>query len=254
MKIVNLGTSHGDPTATRYQSSTLIETGGKYYLVDAGEPVSASLIRRGIIPANLTAVFITHMHVDHTGGLPVLIEQSMKYQKWIKSPMPKFLIPDEKAIAPLKNWLCANQIVDVMNLDTIQTISPQKGYDDGNLCVRAFSNGHLDWCAKGLGSNSYCLKISAEGKQVFFTGDLASDYADLPVEAADGCDLMFSELTHFPIEKALPVLEKLHLGKLIFYHLMNPWQTQQGRERAQELCKGLAYPVELAFDGMETTL
>ncbi|MDD2636931.1 MAG: L-erythro-3,5-diaminohexanoate dehydrogenase, partial [Bacteroidales bacterium] len=31
-------------------------------------------------------------------------------------------------------------------------------------------------------------------------------------------------------------LEKLHLGKLIFYHLMNPWQTQQGRERAQELC------------------
>ena len=44
MRITTLGTSHGDPTATSFQSSILLETGGGFYLFDAGEPVSALLI------------------------------------------------------------------------------------------------------------------------------------------------------------------------------------------------------------------
>ena len=55
-----LGTSHGDPSLTRFCSSTLYSLGGTKILLDAGEPVSALLIRNGVRPADLDAVFLTH--------------------------------------------------------------------------------------------------------------------------------------------------------------------------------------------------
>ena len=66
MKIITLGTSHGDPTVTRFNSSTLFQIGTADYLVDAGAPVNALLIRRNIPLSALRAVFITHQHEDHT--------------------------------------------------------------------------------------------------------------------------------------------------------------------------------------------
>ena len=66
MKIITLGTSHGDPTVTRFNSSTLFRTGTADYLIDAGSPVNALMIRRNIPLSALRAVFITHQHEDHT--------------------------------------------------------------------------------------------------------------------------------------------------------------------------------------------
>jgi ribonuclease Z len=45
----------------------------QYYLVDAGEGVQQQLIRRGINPLRLRAVFISHLHGDHCFGLFPLI-------------------------------------------------------------------------------------------------------------------------------------------------------------------------------------
>ena len=54
MRITTLGTSHGDPTATSFQSSILLETGGGFYLFDAGEPVSALLILPTLLRGRLS--------------------------------------------------------------------------------------------------------------------------------------------------------------------------------------------------------
>ena len=80
MKITNFGTSHGDPTLEHFCSSTLLETQGRYYLIDAGEPANALLVRNGLCASRVSAVFITHMHIDHTGSLPVICEQAKKYR------------------------------------------------------------------------------------------------------------------------------------------------------------------------------
>ncbi len=255
MKIVNLGTSHGDATPSRYHSSTLIETSGRYYLVDAGEPVSATLIRRGINPSAVTAVFVTHMHADHAGGLPVLVEQAHKYRRKFPEIHPEFLVPDEAAVPAFYAWASVNQFGKYVETSTVRSYDPGLAYEDPVLKMTAFPNGHLKWCAKGSSARSNSLKIESEGKKVFFTGDLSCEFTDFPSDAADHCDLVYSELTHFPLEKALPVLKTLSIGKLIFYHLHNPIQTSEGAEKVLRICREqLSYPVAIAFDGMETVL
>ena len=255
MKIVNLGTSHGDATITRFQSSTLLEAEGRYYLIDAGEPVSASLIRRGIKPAQITAVFITHMHCDHAGGLPLLSEQADKYRRLHPSIHLRILVPDEEAIPAFLAWEKVCRIGKTTDPARISAYSPGKGYDDGILSMTAIPNRHL-LPIGGEAYHSNALRIEAEGRNILFTGDLSSDFSDFPSAAANGCDLVYSELTHYPLEKALPILKQCSFGKLIFYHLHNPYQTRDGAEAVLRRCReyGLPFPVEMAFDGMETVL
>ena len=81
LKIHTLGTSHGDSTFSRFNTSTAYETCGVLYLVDAGAPVEALLRRKGLLAKDIRGIFITHMHDDHAGGLTGMIKQVSKYLK-----------------------------------------------------------------------------------------------------------------------------------------------------------------------------
>lgn len=68
-----LGNSSAKPTPTAHPSAQVVNLNEQYYLVDAGEGVQQQLIRRGINPLRLRAVFISHLHGDHCFGLFPLI-------------------------------------------------------------------------------------------------------------------------------------------------------------------------------------
>ena len=57
MKIKTLGTSHGDPTKLRFNSSNIISEADNYYIVDAGVPVNALLIRENIELKKIRCIF-----------------------------------------------------------------------------------------------------------------------------------------------------------------------------------------------------
>lgn len=56
-----------DPRDKRFRSSALIETRGMKILIDAGPDFRSQMLREGV--THLDAIFLTHNHLDHTGGL-----------------------------------------------------------------------------------------------------------------------------------------------------------------------------------------
>ena len=68
-----LGNASAKPTVNQHPSAQVVNLNEQYYLVDAGEGVQQQLIRRGINPLRLRAVFLSHLHGDHCFGIFPLI-------------------------------------------------------------------------------------------------------------------------------------------------------------------------------------
>jgi ribonuclease Z len=73
LRVMLLGTRSGpaiDPQRTGI--GTLIVAGPERLLFDAGRGVPTAMSRMGIVPADVTKVFLTHLHSDHVIALPEL--------------------------------------------------------------------------------------------------------------------------------------------------------------------------------------
>ena len=67
MKLTFLGISGA--LSTEYNSNMIIENGKDVMLFDCGEDIMHSLKDAGRTPEELNAVYISHLHYDHVGGL-----------------------------------------------------------------------------------------------------------------------------------------------------------------------------------------
>ncbi|HWK33521.1 MAG TPA: MBL fold metallo-hydrolase, partial [Hyphomicrobium sp.] len=74
LRVTLLGTAAGPAArSTRSQPASLLQVGGKTYLIDAGDGVLRQLASAGVQPGAVDAIFITHLHFDHTAGLPAFL-------------------------------------------------------------------------------------------------------------------------------------------------------------------------------------
>jgi ribonuclease Z len=74
ISVVLLGTRSGPSTdAQRLGISTLILAGGEKLLFDCGRGLTIGMARLAINPADVTKVFLTHLHSDHIVSLPELV-------------------------------------------------------------------------------------------------------------------------------------------------------------------------------------
>lgn len=253
MKIINLGTGHGDPTKKRYQSSTLLEIQKKFYLIDCGEPANTLLIRNDLCASMLSGIFITHMHDDHVGELPLLISQSGKYRHQYPTLKLRIFLPEKTATAPLLDWCRVLHITNVQEHGCqIESYSSGLFFDDGTLRFRAFPNNHL-----GSHGSSFSFLMEAEGKSVFFSGDLSAEFSDFPLAAfsvSEPVDLTFCELTHYPLAKAENILSHLNTKQLYFTHIGDWYELPEGVAQREAFMRKLPYSSAVAFDGMITEL
>lgn len=263
MKIYTLGTSHGDSTFNRFNSSTAYETeDGKIYLVDAGAPVEALIRRKGLNVSDLQTVFITHMHDDHAGGLSGLLKQVTKYSANRKAPLTVFL-PEENAITALKAWVNAlHEPADHPSL-VYATTNNGEIYSDENLTVTAIRTKHLRTNGRNEGdpcSFAYVLNFKKENFSVLHTGDLLHSLDDFPKIAFEReFDLCLCEATHYRPETSVPVFQRAKFKRLLLIHITEEshnyvrpgWITENGEKDRLSYYKTLPYPVAIAHDGDE---
>lgn len=248
MKFVTLGTSHGDPTRERFNTSTLLDAEECGILFDAGAPVNALLIRRGVPFGRLRHLFVTHMHEDHIGGIPGLLKSFVKY------PVPgqrlTVHLPEEAGIEAILGFLRATHRMPPEELVGFDVLSPGAVYRENGVTVRAVPTRHME--NEGLsGVPSFGFCIESEGSRVIYTGDFRFDFADFPrgeFKQPAGC---ICECTHFPLERAVEVLGALPVRKLVCTHVADRWHGGEGEAEFRRLVSALPFPVALAHDGDE---
>ena len=82
VEIQVLGTAGGVPTPSRSLPAVLVrDWNGLSILLDAGEGVQYSLLRRGVSVTRIDVVAITHAHGDHINGLPGLLQSMYMHDR-----------------------------------------------------------------------------------------------------------------------------------------------------------------------------
>src|SRR5262245_20661429 len=91
IKVTLLGTSTPNPLPDRFGPSTLVEAGNERLLFDCGRGATIRLWQARI-PLGTVKLFLTHLHSDHTVGIPDL---------WLTGFLP---LPYGGRQEPLRIW------------------------------------------------------------------------------------------------------------------------------------------------------
>jgi len=200
-KLVILGTGTPNADPDRSGPGLAIIVDGEPYLVDAGPGIvrrAAAAERNGetaLAAEKLDTAFLTHLHSDHTLGLPDLI-----YTPWVlerAAPLKLFGPPGTRKMAAYLQKAYADDIDQRLHgaqpstsegwkTDVTEMKSGGRIFEDGALEVDAIPVPHGAW------KYSYGYKFSARGKTIVVSGDTAK--SDAILEAARGADILVHEV------------------------------------------------------------
>jgi ribonuclease BN (tRNA processing enzyme) len=214
-QVVMLGTGNPNADPDRSGPAVAVVTGGKAYLVDCGPGVvrRAAAAEKNGIPAlkvtELTIVFITHLHSDHTLGYPDLI-----FTPWVlgrevpleaygprglKKMTQHIEIAWAQDIAVRRQGLeqanATGYKVNVHEINWRERVAPATAgespalrivYRDENVTVTAIPVKH------GIWKQAFGYKFETKDRKIVISGDTSP--ADEIVKACDGCDVLVHEV------------------------------------------------------------
>lgn len=233
MKLTFVGTSHGVPSATRHCSCTMIESGGKLYFVDAGAPMTESILRAGKAVEDVRAVFTTHVHSDHTVGM---IQLASLMNWYYGKASADFFVTVRDHIDATKNWIFTAGDGE-LDEKRIRFKVPSAGvvYEDENIKAEYIPTAHTSKTC------SYAILITEGNKRVLFGGDFSQDLkrADVPSIIHEELDGFVCEMAHFKIDRLAPYLDDCKAKKVFFNHVF-PLSNYEDIEKAKD-----CYPFEI---------
>ena len=215
MEITFLGTGHGVPSAERATSSIMISIGDKNYYIDAGAPISERTLAAGKNIEDAKAIFTTHAHGDHTAGLVLFTD--LYNWRYRDSSIDIYLTEKALADAITSFVSAASKPLDTERIH-LHTVTPDFVYDDGTVRVTLHKTHHI----KVLDRPAYGILFEAEGKRLYFSGDLSQRLAenDFPSDVlSEDVDLFVCELAHFSLDDIGDRLDKIKAKRVAFNHV-----------------------------------
>lgn len=227
MTLTILGSCSGtEPIEGRHHSSFVIEHDDRLFWFDAGESCSYTAHVQGLDVSTTEAVFITHTHMDHIGGLPNLLwtmrkltSRSPEWKENLRGRTIPVYMPSLEVWTSMLTILSHTEGGFTANFDLNgQDYEDGVVYDKHGIRVTAQHNLHLGEPRDGEPWRSFSFRIEVDGKVVVYSGDVRGieDLGSL----IDGCDLLLMETGHHAVEDICSYLirEAKVFGKLVFTH------------------------------------
>ena len=200
LRVVVLGTGTPNADPRRSGPALAIVSAGKVYLVDAGPGIVrrvAAAHDAGVRELKMEAldrVFITHLHSDHTTGLPDLM-----LSPWVldrSAPLTVYGPPGVAAMvdhltqayrADVDDRLHGNEPINRTGWRTQSVeVAPGVAYRGDGITVTAFAVRHGDW------EHAYGYTFQAAQRRIVVSGDTVP--TDEIVRQCDGCDVLVHEV------------------------------------------------------------
>lgn len=198
-RVILLGTGTPIPDPASSGPCVAVVVNNQAYLFDAGAGVvrraqaAAEKFRIGALDAtNLTRLFFTHLHSDHTLGYP-----DVMLTPWVVGRRMPLEVYGPEGLAAMTENLKKSYAEDIKvrteGLEglgdlvvNVHEISAGFVYRDANVTVRAIPVKHGSW------RQAFGYAIDAAGRSIVISGD--TSYSESIVDACRGCDVLVHEV------------------------------------------------------------
>jgi ribonuclease BN (tRNA processing enzyme) len=242
MRLVVLGSGTSVPHPRRSSSSHWLEAGGGTLLLDCAASALHRMAQEGCDWAGLDAVWISHFHLDHCGGLaPFLFgtkyaPQTQERRKPLRIFGPRGLEKLLRAFDDANEYNLLKQPFPVR----VEEVAPRANFDIlPGLAAETFSTPHT--------SESLAVKLTetATGASLVYTSDTGP--ADALADFASGVRLFLMECsfrrakpveTHLELEDAMRLAARARPARVMLSHLYPEWDDFDAAAEARRLWDG----------------
>lgn len=226
MKVQFIGCGDAFGSGGRFNTCIHVTTGDQSFLLDCGATSVVGMNRLGIDNNAIDAIFFTHFHADHFGGIPFFL---LDAQFNAKRKRPLLLVGPPG----LQSWLDRAVALAFPGERTlpfalqVQEIEIGKPTPFLGMTVTAFPVVHDERAGPCL-----AFRIEADGQTLCFSGD--TEWTETLVDAARGADLFICEcytferstkahLSHSVLRQQLP---RIGAKRVVLTHMSNDMLTR----------------------------